>query len=319
MNSFVNVVKAELFKSTKKKRTYIMASLLWFVVPILALIVGKIAFITLNTNFVENSGVSALAIVQAIASPYGIARISLVLPSLISPSFFIIVIALLAALYIGEERSQNMWKTTMVAQPNRVAVMSGKFFVAMLLYGVMLLGAFLFSFIFGSFGTLFLPTNLSGEWLYLAQMYSLLWLFGIAGMSFAFLMIWLFKNISLGMISVFFLPILLESIYRIYATVIGFKPINRFNFILQGLKLNHTLENLPKYFFTTNFYAPARNPLTSLVSEFGGDFANNSDFGQLSEIIGRNLTLAHSTKVMAGYAIFFFIILLWSFRKRDVA
>ena len=69
MNSFINVVKAELFKSTKKKRTYIMASLLWLIVPILALIVGKIVYLTLNTNFVEDSGVSAQSIVQAIASP----------------------------------------------------------------------------------------------------------------------------------------------------------------------------------------------------------------------------------------------------------
>ena len=319
MSAFINVVKAELFKSAKKKRTYIMASLLWFVVPVLALIVGKIAYITLNTNFVENSGVSAEAIVQAIASPYGIARISLVLPSLISPSFFIIVIALLAALFIGEERSQNMWKTTLVAQPNRFAVMSGKFAVAMLLYGVLLLGSFFFSIFFGAIGTIFLPTTFTGEWLYLAKLFLMLWLFGTAGMSFAFLMIWWFRNISLGMISVFFLPTLIEGIYRIYATVIGFKPINKFNIFFQGLKLRHTLENLPQYFFTTNFYAPARAPIASLVKEFGGNIANNNDFGPLSEIIGSNLSLMHSAKVMAAYTVFFAIILLWSFRRRDVS
>ncbi len=319
MNSFINVVKAELFKSTKKKRTYIMASLLWLIVPILALIVGKIVYLTLNTNFVEDSGVSAQSIVQAIASPYGIARLSLVLPSLISPSFFIVVIALLAALFIGEERSQHMWKTTLVAQPNRLAVMSGKFVVAMLLYGALLLGSFLFSAFFGAIGTVFLPTNFSGEWLYLAKLFVLLWLFGAAGISFAFLMVWWFRNISLGMISVFFLPILLEGIYRIYATVIGFKPINKFNIFFQGLKLRHTLENLPQYFFTTNFYAPARAPITSLVKEFGGNLSDKGDFGPISEIIGSNLTLMHSAKVMAAYTIFFAILLLWSFRRRDVS
>ena len=319
MNSVLNVIKAEIFRSLKKKRIYIMASLLWLLMPILALIVGKIAYTTLNTNFVENSGVSAQAVVQAFASPYGLSRLSLVLPALISPSFYIIVIALLAALFIGEERSQNMWKTTLVAQPNRFSVMLGKFITAMLLYGLLLLGSYIFSALFGALGTLFLPTNFSGDWLYLGGLYALLWLFGAAGISFAFLMVWLFRNISLGMISVFFLPTLVEAVYRIYASVVGFKPINKLNLFFQGLKLRHTLETLPQYFFTTNFYAPARHPLGQLIKEFGGNLNKNNDLGPLSEIIGSKLTLAHSAKVMAVYTVIFGILLLWSFRRRDVS
>jgi len=319
MTALLNVMRAELFKSAKKKRTYIMATLLWVILPVIALIVGKIAYVTLNTNFVENSGVSAQSVVQAFASPFGIARLSLVLPSLISPSFYIIVLALLAALFIGEERNQNMWKTTLVAQPNRFAVLLGKFLVAMILFGILMLGAYLLSFVFGGIGTLFLPTDFSGDWLYLGKLYLLQWLFGTAGMAFAFLMIWWFRNISLGIISIFFLPALIEGIYTVYATVVGFKPVNQLNIFFQSLKLRHTLENLPQYFFSTNFYAPARHPLTGIVSELGGQLNNKGDFGPFAKIIGANITLSHSAKVMAVYALIFGLILLWSFKRRDVS
>ena len=319
MTALINVMRAELFKSAKKKRTYIMATLLWVILPVIALIVGKIAYVTLNTNFAGKNGVDAQTVVQAFASPFGIARLSLVLPSVISPSFYIIVLALLAALFIGEERNQNMWKTTLVAQPNRFSVLLGKFLVAMILFGILMLGSYLLSFVYGGIGTLFLPTDFSGDWLYLAKLYLLQWLFGTAGMSFAFLMIWWFRNISLGIISIFFLPALLEGIYTVYATVVGFKPVNQLNIFFQGLKLRTTLENLPKYFFSKNFYAPARDPLSNVITELGGNLNNNSDLGPLANIIGANITLTHSAKVMAVYALIFGLIMLWSFRRRDVS
>ena len=103
MNALGNVISAEMFKAVRKKRTYILAALLWIVVPVITLIVGRVLLNTLSTDFVDNSSpVGAEEIVQAIASPFGIATVGLLLPALLSPTFYIIVVSLLAALFIGE-------------------------------------------------------------------------------------------------------------------------------------------------------------------------------------------------------------------------
>ena len=316
--SLGNVISAELFKAVRKRRIYILAFLWWLVLPVLVLIIGRVTLNTLSTEFVENSSpIPPDAIVQTIASAFGIARINLMLPALISPSFYMIVIALLAALFIGEERGQNMWKTTLTAQPNRYAVLFGKFITAMIIYGMLLFGGYLLSFIYGGIGTLFLPTDFSGEWMNLLGLYALQWLFGAAAMFFAFLMIWLLRNAVLGIISIFLLPAILEGLYTIYATLVGFQPVNRFNAIFQALRLRTTLEELPRYFFTNNLYTPARRPLSEFVLSVGGDLS--ADLGPLDNILGTSITLQSAAFVMAGYALVFGGLLTWRFLRRDVS
>lgn len=317
MNALGNVISAELFKAVRKKRTYILAGLLWIVLPVIVLIVGRVLLNTLSTDFVNNSSpVGADEIVQAVASPFGIATVGLLLPALLTPTFYIIVVSLLAALFIGEERSQNMWKTTLVAQPSRLAVLTGKYIVAMLVFGVILFGMYFLSFVYGAIGMTFLPTTFAGQWGGLLALYALQWAFGGAAMLFAFLMIWLLRNVSLGIVSVFFLPVLLEGIYSIYATVVGFQPLNRLNSVFQALRLRQTLEDLPRYFFTNNLYAPAREPLSRIVSAVGGDVTD--DLGPLSDLIG-GVPLERAAIVMAVYALVFGSVLVWSFTRRDVS
>ena len=316
MTAFLNVVEAEMFKAVRKKRTYILAALLWILLPVLVLIIGRILQVNLSGSFVDDT-VSVETILQAVASPFGIARISLMLPALSSPTYYIIVISLLAALFIGEERSQNMWKTTLVAQPNRLAVLFGKFTVAMILFGALLLGSYLVSFIFGAVGMIYLPTTFAGEWLSLLGLYGLQWLFGIAAMFFAFLMIWLLRNVSLGIVSIFFLPALIEGLYTIYATTVGFQPLNRLNAVFQFLRLQRTLEELPRYFFTRNLYAPSREPLSTVVSLLGGD-PDSNDMGPLTDLLGGNIELERAALVLAIYSLIFGGILVWSFMQRDV-
>ena len=319
MNGYFNVVKAELFKSVRKKRTYILAGLLWVLLPILVLIVGRIIQVNFGTDFVDNtSPIGVNEILQTVASPFGIARVVLLLPALVSPPFYIIVISLLAALFIGEERSQNMWKTTLVAQPNRFSVLAGKFTVAMIVFGIMLLGSYLLSFVYGGVGMLFLPTTFAGEWLSLLGLYGLQWLYSISAMLFAFLMIWLLRNVSLGIVSIFFLPALLEGLYSVYAATVGFQPLNRLNVLFQTLRLRNTLEDLPRYFFTSNLYAPAREPLNSVVATLFPDDIGG-DFGPLNDILGGNITLERAAIVMGVYALIFGSILVVTFVRRDVS
>ncbi len=316
MSGLINVIRAELFKAKRKRRTYILAGLLWVVLPILILIVGRILQTNLSGSFVEDT-VAVQTLVQQVASPFAVARLNLILPVLSSPPFLMIVIALFAALLIGEERTQNMWKTTLVTQPNRWSVLFGKITVGMILYGIILAGAFLSGILFGAVGTLFLDTSFAGEWGRLAGLYALQWLLGIGAMMFAFLAIWLLRSVAMGIVTVLFLPALLEGLYALYRTTVGFQPLNRFNALFQMLRLRQTLEDLPRYFFTRNLYTPARDPLSDVVTGLGGDPAS-SDLGSLVNVLGGSITLQHATLVTLGYALILGGVLTWSFLRRDI-
>ena len=316
MTAIVNVVRAELFKAMRKRRTYVLAFLQWILLPLLVVIVGRIVQVNVGGSFVDESGLVGSG-VQQIASPYGVARVGLVGPAFLSPTFYIIVIALFAALLIGEEKSQKMWKTTLVAQPARLSVLAGKFLVAMILFGVLLLGAFVFGALFGAVGTLFLLTTFEGAWGQLVVLYLLQWLYGATAVLFAFLMIFLVRNMVLGIVMVFFVPALLEGLYTIYSVTVGFQPLNRFNALFQALRLQQTLEDLPRFFFTNNLYAPARHPVRELVTVFGGS-PTDEDLGPLTNILGSGVTLESAALVMAVYALAFGGLLVWLFLRRDV-
>ncbi len=317
MSAYLHVVHAELFKVLRKRRTYVLAGLWWGLLPALALIVGRLLHVNLAGGaFTADLGGIAEA-VQTIASPFGLARIALVGPAYMSPTFYIIVVALLAALLIGEERGHAMWKTVLVAQPQRLAVMAGKVSVAMLVLGALMAGAALAGVLFGAFGTTFLPTDWSGAWSSLAGLFALQWAFSLAAVLFAFLMIFLFKNVALGVVTVFFLPGLLEGLYTLYRATVGFQPVNRLNVFFQAIQLQQRLEAAPQYFFTANLYAPARSPVTELMGALstGGANVGADAFGQL---LGSGITLPHAAAVMAGYALAFGLALFWRFARQDV-
>jgi ABC-type transport system involved in multi-copper enzyme maturation permease subunit len=319
MNALMNVINAELFKTLRKRRVFVLAGLFWLVLPIILLIVGSVIRNNLGGTFADSDEVINIqTTIQEIASPFGIARLMLMLPTFMSPTYYIIIIALLAALFMGEERSQNMWKTTLVAQPNRLAVLLGKFIVTFLIFGAILLGGYVVSIIFGAVGTIFLQTNFSGDWFGLLRLYLLQWLFSVAAIAFAFLMVWFIRNIALGIVSIFFLPALLEGIYSLYRTAVGFERLTQLNALFQTLRLRNTLEELPRYFFTRNLYSPSRNPVNEIVRSLGGD-PNSGDFGEFFSNFLGNFSLAHSGRVMAVYALAFGALLVWRFLRRDVS
>lgn len=315
MSSFAAVVRAELFKSLRKRRVYVLAALLWLVLPALLLLLGRLLQSNLSGSFLDESD-SITLLVRQLSSPYGIARAALVAPALLSPTFYIIAIALFAGMLIGEERSHNMWKTVLTAQPNRQAVLMGKLSVAMLLFGGLLAGGFLAGGLFGAVGTLFLSTDFSGDWLLLVRLFVLQWLFAGTAALFAFLLIFISRNVSLGIVLVFFLPALVEGLYSLYRATIGVQPLTRLNALFQALELRSALDALPRYFFTSNLYAPARQPLAELVRLFGGNPGN--DLGPLTSLLRMDTGLLHSGLVMLGYGALFLALLAWLFSRRDI-
>jgi ABC-type transport system involved in multi-copper enzyme maturation permease subunit len=315
VRALLSVIRAECFKVVRKRRVYVLAGLLWLVLPGLVLLIGRILDVNVRGSFVDEAEVVA-NVVQQLASPFGIARAALVAPALLSPTFYIIAIALLAGLLIGEERSNRMWKSVLTTQPLRLPVLAGKLTVAMLVLGLLLAGGFLFGVLFGSAGMLFLDTHAGGDWWGLARLYLLQWLFAAAATLFAFLMIFLTRNVSLGMVLVFFLPPLSEGLYAIYRATVRVQPLTRLNALFQALDLRATLEALPRYFFSANLYAPARQPLAELVGLFGA--GPGDDLGPLTSLLRSDTTLLHSGLVMLGYGAIFLALLVWLFLRRDV-
>jgi ABC-type transport system involved in multi-copper enzyme maturation permease subunit len=316
----LSVVAAELFKVVRKRRTYAVALLWWGLLPALMLLAGQLLTANLAGTFVDDRGTVA-TVVPAVASPYGMARAALVGPAYLTPTFYIIVVALLAALLVGEERGHGMWKTVLVAQPNRLAVLAGKVIVAMLVVGGLMAGAFAASVALGAIGTTFLATTWAGDWLELARLYLLQWAFSLTAVLFAFLLVFLTRNVALGLVMVFFLPPLLEGLYSIYSLAIGFQPVNRLNVLFQTLRLRQTLEDLPRYFFTTNLYAPSRAPVNEIVAPFAAlDGSPGAGGGPetFATILGAGVTLPHAALVMGGYALVFAALLVWRFLRHDV-
>lgn len=89
------------------------------------------------------------------------------------------------------------------------------------------------------------------------------------------------------------------------------------NAVFQALRLRQTMEDLPRYFFTNNFYLPARRPARDLANAFGGgdDLVRE---GPIAAMLGGSLTLGHSVTVMLAYALLFGALLTWLFVRRDV-
>jgi ABC-type transport system involved in multi-copper enzyme maturation permease subunit len=319
VQGFLNTVRAELFKLARKRRTVVLALFLWLLVPALLLFVGWVIQTRVAGTFAEG-GLNVRELVQLVASPVGIARNLLLLLGNLSPSLLIILVALTAALLMGEERTQNMWKTVLTVQPNRFAVLSGKLAAGMLYLGALLFGMLLGGLLLGALGTLFLPTTFGAGVGELVGLYALQWLFSLAALLFAFLMIWLFRSLPLGIVSIFFLPALLEGAYGFYQVVVGFERLNRLNALLQVLRLRNTLEELPRYFFSTNLYAPSREPVAALARLFGG--LGGDGAAQLGTTPFGNLlapSLSHAALVMGVYALIFGVLLFWSFARRDIA
>ncbi len=314
MKSLLHVIDAEVFKLLRKRRSYLLASLWWLLLPALTLIIGAVVNSNMGQSFLNQEGI-VNNVVQAIASPFGIAQVALTGPAFLSPPFYIIVVALFAALLIGEERGHHMWKTVLVAQPARWAVLYGKLAVAMLAVGVLMAGALLFGVVFGAVGTLFLPTDFSGAWGSLIGLYLLQWLFAAALVAFAFLMVHLARNVVVGLVLVFFLPGLLEALYGIYRSLVGFQPVNRINVFFQTIRLRQTLEDLPAYFFTANVYAPARSPASDVVGEIIGEMGAGAEFGGL---LGAGIQLERAVWVVAAYTAVFLLWLTWRFLRGDI-
>jgi ABC-type transport system involved in multi-copper enzyme maturation permease subunit len=313
MSALWNVVHAELFKLMRKRRMMVLAGLWWLVLPMLALVVASL--IQANLQFVLDEFAAGASVVGAFASPFGLARLAIAGPAFLSPTLYVIAAAAIAAVLIGDERTHQMWKTILTAQHARTTVLAGKLIAAMLALGALMLGGVISGALLGIVGMGFLPTDFGGDWGTLLPLLLLQWLFSAALVAFSFLMIYLTRNLAVGVILIFFLPALIEGLYSIYAVAVGFQPINRFNILLQTLRIRQVLEDLPAYFFSTNLYAPARQQLNTLTEAL---LPPEAQVGGLSDLLGSSISIERAAIVVSGYALLFAGLMLWRFLRSDV-
>ncbi len=318
MNVFY-VVQAELFKAFRKKRIYIFAAMLWLIVPVIMLATAYFTNQNLSTDFVNDtvgSDDAVLEVIKSMASAEMISRVTLVLSTHFA-SFLTLVIAALAALLVGEERSQKMWKTTLIAQPHRVSVMLGKVITAMLILLFLFAGALAVNVLLAAIGTAFLPSDLSGNWLEVIKFYGIQWAYCLPIVLFSFLMMRLIRNNVLAVIGVLFLPTIVQSLYGIYTLLTNIGPIqNRIVGTLEMLKLRRLVDSIPQYFLTTNFTFPSKQVIFSMPpSEFteGIQEITNGPFASMFQ-----LELSQSAWVMAAYALIFGALLFFEFSRRDI-
>ena len=316
MSAILATVRAETFKLLRKRRIYVLAFLYWVLLPAVALLVGRLLYT--NLREFEREGLPVADLLQSLFSAHGLATVALTGPAYMSPTAYIVGVVLLAALFIGEERGQNMWKTVLVIQPYRPAVMTGKLVVTMGALLALMLGAFLSAIVFGTIGTSFLPTDLSGDWLGLLGLYLWQWAHLLAAVLLAFLLVFLVRSAVLRIVMVLLLPGLIEGLYTVLNTLFNLQPLTRFNAIFQALRLQRLWEAAPRYFFTTNLYAPGRAPARDIASDMLQSSVQPQDLGPLQSLLGTTITLGHAAAVMAGYALVFGVLLYWLFGRRDV-
>lgn len=311
------VAAAELFKFVRKRRTYLLAGLWWIVLPIVVLAVARVVQLNASGSFLDAEG-GVAALLQAVASPHGLATVALTAPAFLSPTFYVIVAALLAATTFGEEQGLKMWKTTLVALPRRGAVLVGKIVAMQLVAAAFMAGAFVITVLVAAGVMPLFGTDASGDWAALLGRYALQWAFMLPLLLLASLSIFVTRNVAAGMVTTFFLPPLLEALYAIWKATVGFEPVNRLNALFQALELQRTLQELPRFFLTNNAYLPARSPAMAIVESFpvGDELPGASN--PLTDLFGVGLTLGDASGTMLAYGFVFAVLLAVAFVRRDV-
>ena len=310
----INVIRAELFKASCKRRVYVFACIAWILPSVILLGIAYTLYKQIN---IDDGGMT-LGFVKLLAAPITITRVNLVL--LVGfASFLTIIVALSSTLFIGEERNYNMWKTVLVAEPSRFIVLLGKIIAAMLLLFFLFIGCLLSGVVFGFIGSLLLPTEFDGNWLSVMKLYALQWSFTLSMLLFGFLMVFWIRNNALSFASIILLPVTIEGLYTIYTLIKSLGPVNnRFTAFLEVIQLRSVLENLPKYFLTSNFTAPSREVINTLEGfpELEDIFSvfGNTPFANMFSI-----DLTRSAIVMGVYIAIFGFLLFWSFKRRDVS
>ncbi len=301
------MIRAELFKASRKKRFWVLVAVFLVIAPLLQLISATFVSSRVAGTAFDQGDTIAQAINQ-VASPYNMARNSLggVLQLMLLP-----LVAVIAIFLVGEERTFKMWKTILVANPDRVRVIAAKFMAGMLLIAAVMLSGLLGSLVFGTIATVLgLSSGFAGEWGALISLNALQWLVLAAPLAMGFLISWWFASPAMAVIGIVVLPGLLETIVRA-AIVAQTGQLSPLNAPLEAARLREALENVPRFFLTPNINVGSRLLGQDTSNLLGGSVPNvlpTLDWSQIGWSVG----------VAGVYFLLFAGLAIWSFTSRDV-
>jgi ABC-type transport system involved in multi-copper enzyme maturation permease subunit len=307
----LEMIGAEWFKAFRKKRFWVLLILFGIIAPLIQLVTAGFVSSRVTGTVADAVGNDTVAkAISEIASPYSLVRNAIggLLPLMLLP-----LAAIVGIFLVGEERTFKMWKTILVANPDRMRVLASKFISGMMILGAVIVAGIVGGLVFGTIAIpLGLATSFAGNWGDFFLIALLQWLVLAAPLALGFLISWLFASPALAVVGVVVLPALLEGI----ATAMVALQLNRvsaLNAAFQAERLRETLEQWQRFFFTPNL---------NLGQRLIGQSLQNAGFG---DILPSNIVpsiewdkIWWSVGVACVYALVFAAIMVWSFRTRDI-
>jgi ABC-type transport system involved in multi-copper enzyme maturation permease subunit len=305
--SMLEMIRAELTKALRKKRFWVLFAIVAVIVPSVQVVSAGFLSGRVSSALAESSAVTRA--ISEIASPYSLARnhIGGTLQALLY-----VLAAIVAVFIVGEDRTYKMWKTILVAQPNRLKVLSAKFLSGMLILLIMIVGGLIGALVFGSVSiALGYATTFAGDWSNLLGITALQWLVLAAPLALGFLISWLTVSPAIAVIGVIFMPAILETI----VTALMALTVNKITPMTGALeiqRIQHNIEQVRQFFFTPN---------VGIGSRLLGDTIKGLNLGGSSNavipVMDWNQIWA-SVGVSAVYFGLFGAVLIWNFTTRDV-
>ncbi len=301
------MIAAEIFKASRKKRFWALLGFFILIAPLFQLISAAFVARSVAGGGLADGNTINTAINQ-ISSPYNMARNSLggLFQLMLLP-----VVAVMAIFLVSEERTFKMWKTILVANPDRIRVITAKFISGMLILAAVIFGGLLGSLVFGTVSTLVgLSSGFDGDWGAMVAMHFLQWLVLAAPLALGFLIAWLTASPAIAVIGVVVLPGLLETIIRA-GLVAQVGPLSPLSAPFEAARLKQLLEDVPRFFLTPNISLGSR-VLGQDAANFLGTNAPVAlptlDWSQIGWSVG----------VSGVYFLLFAGLVIWSFTSRDV-
>jgi ABC-type transport system involved in multi-copper enzyme maturation permease subunit len=309
----LEMIQAELLKASRKKRFWILTIVLAVVVPLVQLVIAGFVNDRTAGTIVDQDNLVARAI-QEIASPYSLVRNFL---GGVVPTVLLVMAALVGSFLMGEDRSYKMWKTILVANPDRIKVLAAKFLSGMLIVLCVMLAGVVGSFFFGTLGVVLgFASSFAGDWSNIASIFAVQWLIFAAPLALAFLLGWLLASPLLGGVLVVLGPGLAEGIILAVVSLTQVNRVTPLNAPLQQQRIQETIENLQRFFFTPNINPASRLVGQALRDTFGGAIPGGGDVPGFPPLEWDKI--AFSGGVAAVYAALFVGLLIWSFTTRDI-
>ncbi len=301
------MIAAEIFKASRKKRFWVLLAFFILIAPLFQLISAAFVAKSVAGSGLADGNTINTAINQ-ISSPYNMARNSLggLFQLMLLP-----VVAVMAIFLVGEERTFKMWKTILVANPDRMRVITAKFIAGMLLLAAVIFGGLLGSLVFGGISTLVgLSSSFGGDWGAMVAMHFLQWLVLAAPLALGFLIAWLTASPAIAVIGVVVLPGLIETIIRaVLVAQVG--PLSPLSAPFEAARLKQLLEDVPRFFLTPNISLGSRVLGQDAVNLLGANAPvalPTLDWSQITWSVG----------VSGVYFLLFAGLVIWSFTSRDV-